>query len=898
MNFLSNWDPGITCNDIWGYADDYGNEYAILGSATMVHFLDVTDPTNPILIDEFAGGASTIWRDMKTYGHYAYAVADQGSEGLMIFDLCDIHNGNIQKVYQQTTAFSRTHNIYIDPPNARLYAAGSNTTNSGLIIFDLSQDPANPTVIGNHGLPGQYVHDVFVKHNIAYCSHGYNGLYIYDYANANSPVLLSSLNTGGYNHSSWITEDETHIFYAEEVPLGRLLGLIDITDLTDISITSTFTFPLEAPTATNVTYHNPYIVDNYAVISGYQDGVVIVDIADRNNPFKAAHYDTQPNNTSYSGYSGCWGVYPFLPSGNIIASDVQLGLFVVETTGITPTTTECFDGVMGPFETGVDCGGFCKRCTPCGDCPDSDNDTVCDADDVCPGGDDTVDTNGNGIPDACDGGGIAGCTDPNAHNYNSNATQDDGSCETCTDGDLNGDETSIDCGGVLCEACPPCDDPEALDSDGDTVCDAEDVCPGGDDRVDSDGDGIPDDCDYCNAAGSQGTGTDYLNFVRLNTIANSSGQTAYSDFTSISTELRVGQSYTLSITLLDVYSLNAAYGWIDYNRNGIFEASESISMSGFDANDTSSGTVTVPATANRGTTRMRVRSVYLNPQPSNPACGNYYGEVEDYTIIITDCSDDLMNGDETDVDCGGSCPPCGTCNDGVMNGAEMGVDCGGPDCVPCPTCYDGIMNGDELGIDCGSPECPPCECIEDGIMNGSETGIDCGGPACPPCPPDGCEETMTLYGVASFNNIHQVNNWIESTAVITGATTDVSYLAGNYILMKAGFDVQLGVEFLADIQPCTTLTSETPIENGLNFRLFTNKNMDRNLNFGLEKASVVKIEIFTTTDANPITIQEEKTMEVGSYQLNLDKLNLEAALYLCKITIDDMEQIIKIPVVD
>ncbi len=868
MNFLSNWDPGITCNDIWGYVDDCGNEYAILGSATKVHFLDVTDPTNPILKNEFTPGASTIWRDMKTFGHYAYAVADQGAEGLLIFDMSALPNGNIEWVYQQTNIFSRAHNIYIDAPNARLYVTGSNTTNSGLIIYDLSQDPANPTVIGNHGLPGQYVHDVFVKDNVAYCSHGYNGLYIYDYTNANSPVLLSSLNTGGYNHSSWITEDETHIFYAEEVPLGRLLGLIDITDPTDIFITSTFTFPLEAPTATNVTYHNPYIVDNYAVISGYQDGVVVVDISNRNNPTKAAHYDTHPNNTSYSGYSGCWGVYPFLPSGNIIASDVQLGLFVVETTGITPTTTECFDGVQGPFETGVDCGGFCKRCTPC---------------------------------DASD---IPGCTNPNAHNFNSNATIDDGSCLTCVDNIMNGDETGIDCGGVRCPTCPPnegCDpnDPEAIDSDGDTVCDAEDVCPDGDDTVDSDGDGIPDDCDYCSAAGSAGTGTDYINFVRLNTIANASGQTPYSDFTSISTELRVGQSYTLSITLLDVYSLDAVYGWIDYNRNGTFEASESISMSGFDANDTSSGTVTVPATANRGTTVMRVRSVYINPQPSNPACGNYYGEVEDYTIIITDCSDGIMNGDEIGVDCGApDCSAvCGTCNDGIMNGAEMGVDCGGPLCPPCPTCYDGIMNGDELGIDCGSPECPPCEgCMVDGVMNGNETGVDCGGPDCPPCPD--CDETKTLYGVASFSEVHQVNNWIESTAVITGSTTDVSYLAGNYILMKAGFDVQPGVEFLADIQPCTALITETPIENGLNLRLFTDKNLDRNLNFSLEQVSTVKIEIFTTTDATPRIIQKEKTMEMGSYQLNLDQLDLDAALYLCKITIDDMEQIIRIPVID
>lgn len=49
-----------------------------------------------------------------------------------------------------------------------------------------------------------------------------------------------------------------------------------------------------------------------------------------------------------------------------------------------------------------------------------------------------------------------GCTDPNAHNYEAAACNDDGSCETCEDGILNGDELDVDCGGALCDSCP-CD---------------------------------------------------------------------------------------------------------------------------------------------------------------------------------------------------------------------------------------------------------------------------------------------------------------------------------------------------------------------------------------------------------------------------------------------------------
>ncbi len=52
-------------------------------------------------------------------------------------------------------------------------------------------------------------------------------------------------------------------------------------------------------------------------------------------------------------------------------------------------------------------------------------------------------------------GPILGCTDPSAHNYDPEATEDDGSCETCTDNTQNGDETGVDCGGALCPVCPP-----------------------------------------------------------------------------------------------------------------------------------------------------------------------------------------------------------------------------------------------------------------------------------------------------------------------------------------------------------------------------------------------------------------------------------------------------------
>jgi len=120
------------------------------------------------------------------------------------------------------------------------------------------------------------------------------------------------------------------------------------------------------------------------------------------------------------------------------------------------------------------------------------------------------------------------------------------------------------------------------------------------------------------------------------------------------------------------------------------------------------------------------------------------------------CDDGLMNGDETDQDCGGSCGPCG---DGLMCAGE--ADCQSGVCqdglCAAPACDDGVMNGDETDLDCGG-SCDPCgdglmcannfECQSgvcdggfcaapgcgDGVKNGTETDTDCGGDC------DACED--------------------------------------------------------------------------------------------------------------------------------------------------------------
>ncbi len=168
MQLLSNWDnnsylasSGVVFNDCWGYVDPMGREYAIVGSTSFVHFFNITNPQSPVLVHIDTPTTATftsIWRDFKTYSHYAYAVADQGSEGLRVYDLATLPTSVTELAPVPVAGnFGRAHNIFVDTTNARLYVAGSNTRPDGLIVYSLA-NPAVPVLLASKSLPGGYCH--------------------------------------------------------------------------------------------------------------------------------------------------------------------------------------------------------------------------------------------------------------------------------------------------------------------------------------------------------------------------------------------------------------------------------------------------------------------------------------------------------------------------------------------------------------------------------------------------------------------------------------------------------------------------------------------------------------------------------------------------------------------
>ncbi|MCB0642626.1 MAG: choice-of-anchor B family protein, partial [Phaeodactylibacter sp.] len=260
---------------------------------------------------------------------------------------------NVTQIYQSTTWFDQAHNIFIDEGSARLYVVGSDAPNGvDVLVFDLAADPEDPTLLASVDLPGNYVHDIYVQEDTAFCSHGFTGLYIYDFSTATSPNLLGTLTTypeDGYNHSSWLSKDKDFLVFCDESK-GKGVKILDVTDLTDLEVPNNQVFrsQLLAPTYTNSVAHNPFIKEDTLFLAYYHDGVQVFDISNPSNVTRIAYYDTEPNNTNYDWWYGAWGLYPFLPSGNIIASDILHGLQILKV-GALPVPAELgvFSGELG-----------------------------------------------------------------------------------------------------------------------------------------------------------------------------------------------------------------------------------------------------------------------------------------------------------------------------------------------------------------------------------------------------------------------------------------------------------------------------------------------------------------------------------------------------------------------
>lgn len=304
-------------NDCWGYSAPDGREYAIIGTGDGTAFYNATDPRNPYLVG-FIPGPGSLWRDMKTWDQYCYVVTEGGG-GVQIISLADPENPFLVKTWGDTI-FSRAHNIAIDTGAGVAYVCG---TNNDMPVLDLS-DPENPVNIGNYR--GAYVHDLHVQNGIAHLAEIYNGKYrLADAASLSFSTYDSAVTPGQFTHNAWANETGTLAVTTDESGNGHLT-LWDISNPNNIFIRD------EWLAGNNTTIHNAYIRGDRAYASYYTEGIVVLDISNPDDIRFVAGYDTSSFEAG-SGYEGCWGIYPFAPSGVVYASDMAEGLHILQIDG-------------------------------------------------------------------------------------------------------------------------------------------------------------------------------------------------------------------------------------------------------------------------------------------------------------------------------------------------------------------------------------------------------------------------------------------------------------------------------------------------------------------------------------------------------------------------------------
>ena len=342
-------------------------------------------------------------------------------------------------------------------------------------------------------------------------------------------------------------------------------------------------------------------------------------------------------------------------------------------------TTECADGMMNGDELGIDCGG--------GTCPGCPDGTMCMMDTDC-------------VSDRCDGD----------------------TCSSCSDGMMNGDETDVDCGGSQCRRCFGGESCAAPGDCASGVCTMMECEGGGIFYAETFGSndggwttgGSASSWAFGAPSGEVIASAHTGSMVWVTNPAGdyNSSENSYIESPALDFSTATGDPLMEFFLLYETESC-CDEGWIEISIDGGTnweklvgdEDSENWyndeSNQWWDDTNETWTQVSVYLAGTAGEDDVRIRVMFS----SDGSVQREGFAVDDILIREDVCNNGLQDVGEADVDCGGECDAC-------PDGADctMGRDCdsGRCDTDTCGSCRDGMQNGDEIQVDCGGTSCALC----------------------------------------------------------------------------------------------------------------------------------------------------------------------------------------------
>lgn len=354
VTLRANADP-FPAND--RYANVWGNgNFAYVGSylSNGVLIFDITNPDAPILaanytysVDEPICGTScdNSLEDVEVQNGIGF-FASNHLGGIHIVNLSNPYKPQlITRITSAIGGWDSVHTILVS--GDYMYVPHF-LVDPYMQVWNIS-NPASPVLMWTFlTTDPDSIRQSSILGNTLYTSGRGGHTDIWDVTNiaTEPPVLLGTIMSGTLSHSSSPTPDGNYLVGSRELNGNggdtRIYNVSNPANPTQVSIITMPAYGIES-----VSPHNPAVVGNLLYHSWYDAGVLVFDITDPANPIMVGNYDTWPGPVTVGQYDGDWGIYPYLGQNEILASDQNTGLYILDATGVN-SNPQLFNYLVNP----------------------------------------------------------------------------------------------------------------------------------------------------------------------------------------------------------------------------------------------------------------------------------------------------------------------------------------------------------------------------------------------------------------------------------------------------------------------------------------------------------------------------------------------------------------------